>query len=92
MHPFVRWIALLTLALGAASCSRSLDKTSLESSIETQLESKGGISDVTVTCPGDIKAQAGGTFTCTAAAQGETVTLQVTQTDDQGNVTFKIVK
>ena len=64
----------------------------MELSIQAQLESKTGVSGFTVTCPGNIQAQTGGTFTCTAAAQGETVTLQVTQTDDQGHVTFTIAR
>jgi hypothetical protein len=92
MRPIVRWITIFTLVFGAAACSRSLNKTSMESSLKTQLEAKTGITGVTVTCPDGIKAEKGGTFTCTAAAQGQTVTVQVTQTDDQGNVTFKIVK
>lgn len=92
MRSTVRWIAVLLLTFGAVACSRTIDKASLESSIKTQLEAKTGISGVTVTCPDNIKAQQGGTFTCTAAAQGQTVTLQITQTDDQGHVTFKIAK
>jgi len=92
MRTTVRWIALLTLLLVATACAgRPLDETTLESSIKAEL-GKSGIPDAVVTCPGDIKAQKGGTFTCTAAAQGETVTLQITQTDDQGHVTFKIAK
>jgi hypothetical protein len=92
MRPIVRWITVLTLVFGAAACTRSLNKASLESSLKTQLEAKTGVTGVTVTCPDDIKAETGATFTCTAEAQGETVTVQVTQTDDQGNVTFKVVK
>lgn len=92
MRPTVRWIALLTLVLGATACAgRPLDKTTMESSIKAEL-GKSGIPGAVVTCPDAIKAEKGGTFTCTTVAQGETVTLQVTQTDEQGNVTFKIAK
>jgi len=92
MRSTIRWIAVVALVMGAAACSRTIDKTSLETSIKTQLEKQPGVTGVTVTCPDNIKAQQGGTFTCTAVAQGQTVTLQITQTDDQGHVTFKVVK
>jgi hypothetical protein len=92
LRRIVRWIAILTLVFGAVACSRTLDHTSLEASLKTQLEATAGITGVTVTCPDNIKAEKGATFTCRATAQGETVTLDVTQTDDQGHVTFKVAR
>lgn len=89
MPRVVRLLAICLLLLVATSCSRTLDTNSLENSLKTQMESKTGVSGFTITCPENIKAVEGGTFTCTAAAQGETVTLQVTQTDAQGHVTFR---
>jgi Domain of unknown function (DUF4333) len=82
LRRIVRWIAILTLVFGAVACS----------SLKTQLEATAGITGVTVTCPDNIKAEKGATFTCRATAQGETVTLDVTQTDDQGHVTFKVAR
>jgi Domain of unknown function (DUF4333) len=92
MRSIIRWILVVALVFVAVACTRTIDKTSLEDSIKTQLESSASVSGVSVTCPDNIKAEKGGTFTCTASAQGETVTLQVTQTDDQGHVTFKVAK
>ena len=92
MRTIVRWMALIMLLLGATACAgRPLDEITMESSIKAEL-GRSGIPGAVVTCPNDIKAWKGSTFTCTAAAKGETVTLQVTQTDDQGHVTFKIAK
>ncbi len=92
MRQTVRWIALCTLVVAATACTKTIDNTSLESSIKAQMEKQTGVSGITVTCPEEIKAEQGGTFTCSAAAQGEKVTLQVTQTDDQGHVTFKVAQ
>jgi hypothetical protein len=89
MRQVARFVALPLLMLVAVACSKTIDSTSLESSIKTQLATKG-VPGATVSCPDDIKAEKGGTFTCTASAQGQTVTLQITQTDDQGHVTFKV--
>ena len=80
------------MMVAAVSCSKTIDSSSWESSIKSQLESNGSVTGVSVSCPDSIKVQAGGTFTCTATAQGQTVTLQVTQTDDQGHVTFKLAR
>ena len=89
MRQLARFFVLSSLVFAAVACSKTIDSTSLESSIKSQLATKG-VPDATVTCPDDIKAEKGGTFTCTAAAQGQTVTLDITQTDDEGHVTFKV--
>ncbi|MEP7059391.1 MAG: DUF4333 domain-containing protein [Actinomycetota bacterium] len=89
MRQINRFVAMLLFVFVAVACTKTIDSTSLESSIKTQLATKG-IPGATVSCPDDIKAEKGGTFTCKASAQGQTVTLQITQTDDAGHVTFKV--
>lgn len=44
-------------------------------------------------CPEDVEVRRGGTFECTARAPGETdgLRIDVTQLDDDGNVTWEIV-
>jgi hypothetical protein len=46
----------------------------------------------TVTCPTNITAEKGGTFTCTVsdASDGSTATVTVTQQDDQGQFDWKV--
>jgi hypothetical protein len=85
-----RALALVTIALFAA-CSRPLDVTGLESQLKRQVEDDLGTTGLTVTCPDNVKAEAGSTFTCEASdASGATMVITVTQTDDQGNVTWKV--
>jgi hypothetical protein len=88
------------LSLGAtvllAACSFSfgggnnLDMGKLETEVEN------GISDqlqvtVTVDCPSDIKIEQGNNFQCTATDdQGNTRTVNVTQDDDKGNVSWQL--
>jgi hypothetical protein len=85
----VRVAAVAALALVMAGCTRTLDKQSLEAQLATDLQSNG--STYTVACPDGVKAQAGGTFQCTATGpDGTSLALTVTQTDDQGNVTWEV--
>lgn len=41
-----------------------------------------------VNCPTDAKQGKGNDFQCAAIVEGQTVTVNVTQTDDSGHVTF----
>lgn len=86
-----RAISLAAIALLAAACSRPLDIDGLESQLEAQVEQELATEGLTVTCPDDVKAEAGSTFTCEASeASGATMVITVTQKDDQGNVTWKV--
>jgi Domain of unknown function (DUF4333) len=89
---FVRTLGVLALVLAAAACSKTLDTTELEGSLKDQLETQLEVSGLTVECPDDIEAKAGDTFRCTATGtDGSAATVEVTQTDDQGNLTWEIV-
>jgi hypothetical protein len=82
-------VAVLALA-GACSRTKTLDAQGLDEMLSSKME-QHGIHGVTVTCPDDVKVATGGTFECSAtAADGTAITIQVTQADDQGNVTFKV--
>jgi hypothetical protein len=81
----------LALAALAAACSRPLDIDGLESQLKEQVETELDTTGLTVTCPDDVKAEAGSTFTCEASdPSGATMVITVTQKDDQGNVTWKV--
>ena len=86
---FAAGVALVGVALMAAGCTRTLDKSGLETQLATALSSSGPA--LTVDCPDGVKAEAGATFQCTAKdPSGSTVSINVTQTDDKGNVTWTV--
>jgi hypothetical protein len=91
-----RWGSFLFVAVlvVAAGCTRTktLDANQLDQMLATKMQEQLGVQGVTVSCPDDVDVAAGGTFNCTATnPNGSTITIQVAQTDDQGNVTFKVV-
>ncbi len=87
----VRAVGVLVLVLAAAACSKTLDSTELEGTLKDQLETQLEVTGLTVECPDDIEAKAGDTFECTASgSDGSTATVSVTQTDDEGNLTWEI--
>ncbi|NYJ06971.1 DUF4333 domain-containing protein [Petropleomorpha daqingensis] len=45
-----------------------------------------GVTPEDVSCPADVEAKNGGTFTCTGTVDGQDVKFTVTQTDDNGNI------
>lgn len=87
-------------ALSLTACSASvstgpteLDVTKLETTIATGMQEQLELSaEPTVTCPDTISIQKDAVTTCTAELDGETVDVQVTQTDDQGNVNWEVVQ
>lgn len=89
MKRLVAPVVVLAAAALLAGCSKSLDGSSIESQIADGLSSQAG-GTWTVSCPSDIPAEQGATFTCTATgADGTTSTITVTQDDADGNVTWK---
>ena len=84
-------VVLASLALvGACNRTKTLDANGLEEKLRSQVEQQLGALGITVVCPDDEPAQAGAIFQCSAtSAEGKTITIQVTQTDDHGNVTWK---
>lgn len=95
-----RLLVLLLAALAWTSgCSVDLtfgrlDTEALEADIERGLDEQlagQGIDIIGVTCPDDVAPRTGDVFTCRAAVDdGSTAIVTVTQTDDQGNVTWEI--
>lgn len=49
-------------------------------------------STVVVACPEIIAGEKGGTFTCNATAGSNKAKVDVTQTDDKGNVRYKLAR
>jgi hypothetical protein len=87
-------LLLLVVLLGACQVSVSdnkLDADKLELEVGRGIEEQTGIQVESVDCPDDVQIQAGDTFTCTVRAEdGSTAPVDVTQQDDEGNVTWEI--
>jgi len=84
-------LAAAALIALAVSCSRTLDTKGLETQIRQVLAARGGSTVSVVRCPDGVRAQTGGSFTCTATGAGVTWTIRVTQRDDHGGVQMEIV-
>ena len=88
---------LVTTALSGCSGSVSvgganLDIDKLETTVATEMQTQLNLSGTpTVTCPDPVPIEQGNVFTCSAELDGDSIDVEVTQTDDQGNVTWKTV-
>jgi hypothetical protein len=93
MHTLRPRDALLTgLVLLIAGCgAASLRSTDVQDQIAEELGKQAGAS-YTVTCPAEIPAEKGFTFTCTASdgSSGETATITVVEDDDLGTFSWKV--
>jgi hypothetical protein len=77
------------LAAAAVGCTPMIDGPGLEKQIKDK-SAQNGLTLASVSCPTGQKAQQGATFTCTSTtSDGDTITWNVTQTDNQGNVDYK---
>jgi hypothetical protein len=95
LHRFVLRPAGLGLALGAlglTACGNRLDTGAVEAMIKADIERQGRrLSLQSVLCPRDVKRQAEAYFRCVGELSPEgTFTINVTQTDSQGNVTWDV--
>lgn len=86
-----RIMAVVSLAVLAAACSKTLDTAGLETDLKTEIEKQLQVTGVRVDCPADMKVEQGATFKCTATdSTGTKATITVTQTDDKGNVRWEV--
>jgi hypothetical protein len=72
-------------------CDSKIEKTKIEGAINDGTKAKG-ISFKSVECPANQMMKKGADFDCTAStAEGDAVTIHVTQNTDQGDVTWNII-
>ncbi len=86
-------LGLLALAaLGLSACGNRLDTSDIEATLQADIERQGRrLALKSVICPSDVTRQAGGYFRCVGELEPEgTFTINVTQTDSQGNVTWEV--
>ena len=78
--------------LGAAALfvfgPRTVDPQSVQQEIVRITQTAVQVAPADVRCPDKIKAQAGGTFTCTGTVDQQPVTYNVRQDDDKGHLTI----
>jgi len=85
-------LALVPLLLLGSACTDRIDVPGLEARVAQDLRSQYETS-FTVSCPDDVEVGQGRNFECTArGADGTTMTLRMTQVDDQASVTYEIVE
>ncbi|MGB3309240.1 MAG: DUF4333 domain-containing protein [Nodosilinea sp.] len=79
-------------ALGLSACSNRLNTADIEANIQADIERQGRrLSIGAVRCPSDVSPQAGAYFRCVGELEPEgTFTINVTQQDSQGNVTWDV--
>ncbi len=85
-------LSVALLALGG--CGITLDIGAVEKSIQDGIEQQLELAMKSVTCPKESRAaKAGDTFECTGQPEiGGSLSVQVTQKDDQGNIDWKVLK
>ncbi len=90
-RPTLVFLLLVTVAAGSCA-ARTLHADQLERRLGRQLSDRLGVSGIEAECPERVEAERGTMFACTARAPGEEVRLrvEVTQLDDEGNVTWEI--
>ena len=90
-HPTLAFLLVVSVAVGSCA-ARTLDTDQLERRLGRQLSDRLGVAGIVADCPEGVEVRSGEIFVCTARAPGEDVELrlEVTQIDDEGNVTWEI--
>jgi hypothetical protein len=90
-HPTLVLLLVLSVATGACA-PRLLDHDQLERTLAREISAQLAVPGIEVECPDDVEAGQGAMVECIARAPGETAGLriEVTQLDDDGNVTWEI--
>jgi Domain of unknown function (DUF4333) len=84
-------VAVLAACSGSVSIGSSdtLDTAKLETKLEEAATALlPGFAVTNPTCPADVKMVQGGTFSCTVDVAGQPLRFDVTQDDDEGNVSY----
>lgn len=85
-------MALLVVAACTASVGtdKTVDTTSIEARIATDVKASRGV-EVKVRCPGEVKAEKGGKFTCQATdGEGNSLPVLATQNNDSGDISWEL--
>ena len=90
-RPALVFLLLVTVAAGSCA-ARTLHTDQLERRLGRQLSDRLGVSGIEAECPEGVEVDRGTMFVCTARAPGsdDRLRIEVTQLDDEGNVTWEI--
>jgi hypothetical protein len=90
--PLARVAGALVLALTLSGClSPVLNDEAIEANIREEVPRQANVNLTEVDCPDDRPIRQGDVFECTAITEdGRTLTITVTQNDDQGNVNWEV--
>ena len=92
MHRVALGFAFASLAVATTACADHIDVPGLQERLAQDLRTQYQTT-FTVSCPDQIEVGKGNDFRCTAEGEdGTTLTLQMTQVDDQASVTYEIVE
>jgi hypothetical protein len=80
-------LAGLTACGGSSHDKTVLNTEEVERSIERSIQERRKLT-ATVTCPVNIEQKKGNDFSCFATVKGKRFEFRVTQTDDNGHVTY----
>ena len=84
-------LALVLLGLGACGDAK-LDTDRAEAAIRSGITRQTGVKIDSVRCPDEVEARKGDTFRCLASASnGQRARVEVTQRDDEGAVSWRLV-
>jgi len=83
----------LLAALVIAGCGRNLEMSGVHTAITEGLSAQAGLAVDSIACPESHPMRAGDVFECVATPNGGgRLTIAITQTDDQGHITWKVAK
>jgi Domain of unknown function (DUF4333) len=81
----------ITIALGGCGIKKQIDTARAEAEIKRDLSTQIGAPLRSVHCPDQVNAKKGARFKCTAiASDGSHILVRVTQTDNNGSVTWHV--
>jgi hypothetical protein len=90
--PVATGLALIAVAAGACG-ENKLDTERAEAAIRTGITRQTGVKIESVRCPDEVEAAQGDTFRCLArASNGQRARVEVTQRDDEGSVSWRLVR
>lgn len=94
VHRAVIGLVLPAALLAASGCGKSLNMDGAKKAISDGLTAQLGLEMASVTCPTDSRPlKSGDTFECTGTPKGGgSLTVKVTQKDDQGNINWELTK
>jgi hypothetical protein len=90
-RPTLAFLLVVSVAVGSCA-ARTLNTDQLERRLGRQLSAHLGVAGIEAECPERVEVRREATFACTARAPGADLELRidVTQLDDEGNVTWEI--